>query len=696
MPTQRELIAQLPAPDTGALLENERKKVSFQPEKLQEILWGGADKIATRAKYAKLFDPAVNPVFDASKDLFLSRQEYFRKCVARFYESYRIVRDNADLLAEHSPMHGGGWLSIGSLSNNSSGLGGDHFGLFVGTLLTQSTMEQIREWVPRATKMQIIGCYAQTELGHGSNVRGIETTATFDQATDSFIINSPTLTSLKWWPGALGVCCTHAIIYARLILKGKDYGYHAFMVPLRDEKHQPRPGVIVGDLGPKFGYNYNDSGYCGFRNVRIPRFNMLAKYQSVSKDGEYNKPPRGLSKIGYITMTRTRVAIVRGAGFALARACTIGARYNLVRTQGFKDNKSGTENTILDYQLQAHRILSQLALAYALNFAASDLNRILADFNKKLTAGDSAEAAAALPELHATSAGLKAITTDIAAQGIEEVRKCCGGQGFAMSGGIAKLLLDYTPNVTFEGDRHPMSLQASRYLIQALGSARSGKPVAPAVDYLGGQNQWGDKTCNAKSIADFVSGGEGGRVWVEGFTHAARNAVLIAAQAVENDTQRGKSYNEAWSANQFVLYRACYNHCMLTILRSFLSAVTRITDDSVRKVLYNVCGLFACSQMQAGRVGEWAGYLSASQCRMLDGAVSELLVLLRPQTIGLVDSFGFADINLRSQIGCYDGKVYERIVNWALDSELNDPAYQQSIWKDYLSKHLDAKYLSKL
>lgn len=41
----------------------------------------------------------------------------------------------------------------------------------------------------------------QTELGHGTFLRGLETTATYDPKTEEFVINSPSLTSYKWWPG---------------------------------------------------------------------------------------------------------------------------------------------------------------------------------------------------------------------------------------------------------------------------------------------------------------------------------------------------------------------------------------------------------------------------------------------------------------------------------------------------------------
>ena len=66
--------------------------------------------------------------------------------------------------------------------------------------------------------LNILGCYAQTEMGHGSNVAGIETTATFDKATDEFIIHTPTIKATKFWPGGLGIIATHAVVMAKLII----------------------------------------------------------------------------------------------------------------------------------------------------------------------------------------------------------------------------------------------------------------------------------------------------------------------------------------------------------------------------------------------------------------------------------------------------------------------------------------------
>lgn len=122
--------------------------------------------------------------------------------------------------------------------------------LFTPFAKGQMTDELLAYWIPLAESGKILGVYAQTELGHGTYVGGIETTATFDRKTDEIIIHSPTLSSAKYWPGSLGYTSSHAAVMARLIVDGKDLGVHAFMVQLRslgDFKSQP--GVELGDIG---------------------------------------------------------------------------------------------------------------------------------------------------------------------------------------------------------------------------------------------------------------------------------------------------------------------------------------------------------------------------------------------------------------------------------------------------------------
>ena len=78
--------------------------------------------------------------------------------------------------------------------------------------------------------MQITGSYSQTELGHGSDVAGLQTTATFDEKTDEFIINTPSILATKFWPGDLGLFSSHTIVFAKLIIEGNKYGIHPFLV----------------------------------------------------------------------------------------------------------------------------------------------------------------------------------------------------------------------------------------------------------------------------------------------------------------------------------------------------------------------------------------------------------------------------------------------------------------------------------
>jgi acyl-CoA oxidase len=71
-----------------------------------------------------------------------------------------------------------------------------HFSLFIMTLRGQGSDEQVQKWLPKAMRFEIIGGYAQTELGHGSNVRVLQTTAKFDTKTQEYL-STPNPTPTK-------------------------------------------------------------------------------------------------------------------------------------------------------------------------------------------------------------------------------------------------------------------------------------------------------------------------------------------------------------------------------------------------------------------------------------------------------------------------------------------------------------------
>ena len=84
--------------------------------------------------------------------------------------------------------------------------------------------EQKAFWLPKIQNLDILGCYAQTEIAHGSNVAGLETTATLDKTKDEWVINTPSITAYKYWPGDLGRFTSHAIVFARCLVDENDYG----------------------------------------------------------------------------------------------------------------------------------------------------------------------------------------------------------------------------------------------------------------------------------------------------------------------------------------------------------------------------------------------------------------------------------------------------------------------------------------
>ncbi len=77
--------------------------------------------------------------------------------------------------------------------------------------------------------------------------------------------------------------------------------------------------------------------------------------------------------------------------------------------------------------------------------------------------------------MHATSAGLKGLCTYLAAIGIEDCRKSCGGHGYLLNSGVAALSADYLWQTTAEGDFLVMLLQTARFLVRSYEGLQKGE-----------------------------------------------------------------------------------------------------------------------------------------------------------------------------------------------------------------------------
>ncbi|XP_075406084.1 peroxisomal acyl-coenzyme A oxidase 2 [Tenrec ecaudatus] len=648
-------------------MESERRKQSFDVERLTNILDGGAQNTELRRRVENIVhsDPELS-----IKDIyFMSQNERYENAIRKTVHINMIARrlgwleDGPELIYVHRAL-------AGDLSFNIHRV-------FLKALRSLGTTEQIAKWGELCQDFQIITTYAQTELGHGTYLQGLETEATYDPATQEFVIHSPTLTSTKWWPGDLGRTATHALVLAQLICSGARQGMHAFIVPIRSLKdHSPLPGITVGDIGPKMDFDHTDNGFLRLDHVRVPRENMLSRFGQVLPDGTYTK--LGAAQSNYLSMVVVRVSLLLGEILPqLQKACVIAIRYSVVRRQS-RLQPSDPEAKILDYQTQQQKLFPQLATAYAFHFGSL---RILEFFQQAYSAildGDFS----LLPELHALSAGMKAMLSDACTQGTEVCRRACGGHGFSKLSGLPSLVTKVTASCTYEGENTVLSLQMARFLVnnflqaQRSSGSTSQRSLPQSVTYLAAPVL---ARCPAQKAADFLCPD----LYVAAWAHVATKLIKDSVHQLQTLMQSGMDRPEAWNQTTFQLLQATRAHCCYIMVKSFTQTLEELKQEpAIQQVLKRLCDLYALHGLVTNS-GDFLqdGFLSGAQVDMARTSYLNLLSLIRKDAILLTDAFDFTDQCLNSALGCYDGNTYERLFDWAQRSPTNqgNPAYEKHL-----------------
>lgn len=298
------------------------------------------------------------------------------------------------------------------------------FGMF-GNVLRTLGNERLYKFVEANDNMEIYGAFALTEISHGTNARGMKTTAKYDAISKGFLINTPDFEAAKCWVGNLGKTCTHAIVYAQLYTPdGSNHGLNAFLVPIRDPKTLIcHPGVTAGDLGEKIGLNGVDNGFVMFNNYFIPKDFLLSRTGDVTDDGKFVTPFKDKSKrlgASLGALSGGRVSICGMAATYCSKAITIAIRYSAVRRQ-FGTDIEGNELPILEYQSQQYRLLPYLASTFALQIFSHWLSGHHGNLMVKTVLGEN------LPnvgtEIHALSSACKPFCTWTARDTIQECRE---------------------------------------------------------------------------------------------------------------------------------------------------------------------------------------------------------------------------------------------------------------------------------
>ncbi|TDH71300.1 hypothetical protein CCR75_004642 [Bremia lactucae] len=629
------------------LLKKERLNGDIVPAILTAVLRGGIAANTRRKELIKVIER--HPVLSDRNMMFRNHTERYEFGLKKVYHYVKLLQEGnyADAVDQQIL-----YKALGEPLSVEV-----HRSMFIPTLENQATDDQRATWLPLAKSFRILGAYAQTELGHGSNVQGIETVATYDKATQEFIIDSPTLTSRKWWPGGLGKTANYAIVHAKLLLEGKEVGVQAFLVQIRSLKdHQPLPGIEMGDIGPKVGFNSVDNGYCVFHKIRIPREHMMMRYAKVLPNGTFIKPPS--EKLVYLTMVQVRAYLIKTIAELMGAACTICTRFSAARIQGrTRDNKG--EYQVLDYQNQQYKLLPLIAMSYAALFAGKSLVEMHDTALDVIKKGGSSFGAK-LAELHAVASGLKAWLADRVSDGIESCRRLCGGHGFTQSSNLAHIFAEIVGANTYEGTTDVLVQQHAQYLIKTLMSL----PVKNKfTKFLNQVQHSGNKMlrCKAQKPEDFGNF----ELLLDAFQTRTARIVMALASRLKATKNNGK-------ACMVLMTHASSAHAELILLEAFILGAQNLPSGAEKDAVTQLCYLFG-AWLITKSLGDFRqyDYLSSEQAVFAHEQVLRLLPIIRKNSVLLTDAWDFSDFELNSTIGRYDGDIYRALVKRAADEPLN-------------------------
>ena len=380
---------------------------------------------------------------------------------------------------------------------------GVQWGLFGAAILHLGTEPHHEAWLPDVMTLALPGAFAMTEIGHGSDVASIGTTATYDPETEEFVIHTPFKGAWKEYLGNAALHGQAAVVFAQLITRGVNHGVHAFFVPIRTADGQMMPGVGSEDDGVKGGLNGIDNGRLHFTNVRIPRTNLLNRYGNVDADGSYSSPidspgRRFFTMVG--TLVQGRVSLDGAAVNAMKGALAIAVRYANERRQF--PGPDGRDTVLLDYGHYQRRILPLIAETYAMQFAG---HRLLETFDEVFSGANDTDENR--EDLETLAAALKPLSTWAALDTLQEVREATGGAGFIAKNRVTGWRQDLDIYVTFEGDNNILLQLVGKRLLTDYAAKFKDADAAAMAKVVAGQIGEGAVRFGLRqmgqSIADF-------------------------------------------------------------------------------------------------------------------------------------------------------------------------------------------------
>jgi acyl-CoA oxidase len=539
---------------------------------------------------------------------------------------------------------------------------GVQFGLFGGAILHLGTKPHHDSYLEQVVRGELVGCFAMTETGHGSNVQALGTVATYDAETGEFVIHTPDDSARKDYIGNAAEHAQLAVVFAQLVLDGESKGVHAFVVPIRDEAGKPMPGVRIEDCGHKIGLNGVDNGRLWFDHVRVPHRALLNRYAVVSEDGRYfsdidNPDRRFFTMLG--TLVQGRVSVGGGAINASKVAITVAVKYGLVRRQ-FGSPGSDTEEILLDYGMHRRRLFPLLARTYAMHFAQERLALALHEVFSDEDASEHDRRA-----LEARAAGTKALGTWHASETIQECREACGGAGYLSANRFAALRADTDVFTTFEGDNTILLQLVAKGLLTDYRDAFNDLDQIGMVRFVAGAAvdtvlERSNVRILLERLRDAVPGRDDaddpGAGLLDSSYHLGmlcwREEHMLAgvARRLKRGMESGDDPREVFSACQDHVIGCARAHVERLVLEAFLDKLEEVEDGPNKQALTLLCDLYALSCIEKDRA--WFlehQRLSTARAKAVTAAVNELCLRVRPVCEPLVDALAVPRSLLRAE-----------------------------------------------